>query len=386
MENEDNPGLREKIRLPDLIRIEENLTWLWKDILDLSEVSASDDFFLCGGNSLTAIELLIRIQREFHLNLPPDTIYRHPTLQQQATMLREKAVTAKEYHPLISPLREGGDLPPLFCIHTLGGVVDHYLKILPAIDKSRPVFGIRGRGLAPGEILPKTLGEMAREDVDAVRTVQKTGPYHILGFSFGGILAFELACQLQELGEDVAFLGIIDVCAPAHEERYLKTLANKVIPDGRLRKIAEGVDRYLKLHSDRRVCRAVSRSLWYAVHRIICRSGAKSTSSGDMDTHFEAHFNIKSIEHYPKEQQPAIISRMKATSDYVPTRFRGGIIFFSTGPDHGLFPGDMTRGWRFYVSGKCDIIEVPGDHSTLFNEPHVGILAEKINHSLGASR
>jgi thioesterase domain-containing protein/acyl carrier protein len=385
MKHETGPGM-EKENLPGPTMNEENLQRLWKDILDLPRVSHDDDFFLCGGNSLTAIELLIRIQREFHINLPPDTIYRYPTLYQQTMLLRKNAATAKEYHPLIFPLREGGDLPPLFCIHTLGGVVDHYLNILPAIDKSRPVFGIRGRGLVPGETLPKTLGEIAREEVDAVRTVQKTGPYHILGFSFGGIVAFELACQLQELGEDVAFLGIIDVCAPAHEDRYLKTLANKVIPNGRLRKIAEGADRYLKSHSDRRVCRVVSRSLWYAVHRVICRSGAKSISSGNMDTHFEARFNIKSLDRYPKEQHPAVISRMKASSDYLPTRFRGGIIFFSTGPDHGLFPGDMTRGWGFYVSGKCDIIEVPGDHSTLFNEPHVGILAEKINQSLGAVR
>jgi len=382
MENEDHPELREKTPLPDLIRIEENLTRLWKDILDLSEVSASDDFFLCGGNSLTAIELLIRIQREYHISLSPDTIYRYPTLRQQAILLQERAATAKEYHPLISPLREGGDLPPLFCIHTLGGVVDHYLKIISAIDKSRPVFGIRGRGLVPGETLPKTLGEIAREEVDAIRTVQKTGPYYILGFSFGGIVAFELACQLQELGEEVAFLGIIDVCAPAHEDRYLKALANKVIPDGRIRKIAEGVDRYLKSHSDRRVCRVLSRSLWYAVHRVIYRSGAKSISPGNMKT----HFNIKSLDQYPKEQHPAIISRMNASSNYIPPGFRGGIILFSTGPDHGLFPGDMTRGWGFYISGKCDVIEVPGDHSTLFNESNVGILAERINQSLGAYR
>jgi thioesterase domain-containing protein len=382
MENEEHLELREKTHLPDIISIEENLTRLWKDILDLSDVSASDDFFLCGGNSLTAIELLIRIQREYHFSLPPDTIYRNPTLRQQAILLQERAATAKEYHPLISPLREGGDLPPIFCIHTLGGVVDHYLKIISAIDKSRPVFGIRGRGFVPGETLPKTLEEIAREEVDAVRTVQKTGPYYILGFSFGGTVAFELACQLQELGEDVAFLGIIDVCAPAREDRYLKTLANKVIPDGRLRKIAEGVDRYLKTHSDRRVCRVLSRSLWYAVHRVVQRSGAKSVSQENMET----NLNIKSLDDYPKEQHPAIISRLKASSNYIPPKFRGGIILFSTGPDQGLFPGDMTRGGGVYVTGKCDVIEVPGDHSTLFNEPNVGILAEKINQSLGSYR
>ena len=169
---------------------EETLLHLWKDILDLPDISPDDDFFLCGGNSLTAIELLIRIQREYHINLPPDTIYRYPTIKGQVALLRKKAGTAKEYHTLISPLREGGDLPPLFCIHPLGGWMDHYLKILTAIDKNRPVFGIRGRGLATGETLPKTVEETAREQVEALRTVQKTGPYHLLGFSNGGIIAY----------------------------------------------------------------------------------------------------------------------------------------------------------------------------------------------------
>ena len=215
---------------PSLSTTEETLLRLWQGILDLPGITIHDDFFRCGGNSLNAIELLIKIHREFHINLPPDTIYRYPTIQEQAALIRQKTEGKKEYHPLIVPLREGGSLPPLFCVHPLGGWMDHYLKILPAVDNSRPVFGIRGRGLEPGEELPKTVEATAKEQVDAVRTVQKTGPYHLMGFSNGGIIAYELACQLQEQGEEIAFLGIIDVSAPATEVRYIKTLTTNTFP------------------------------------------------------------------------------------------------------------------------------------------------------------
>jgi thioesterase domain-containing protein len=102
-----------------------------------------------------------------------------------------------------------------------------------------------------------------------------------------------------------------------------------------------------------------------------------------MDSHFQANFDGKSLDQYSQEQQRAIVNRLKASYSYLPTIFRGNIILFSTGPDNTLFPGDITRGWGSFVSGKCEVIEVPGDHSSLFNESNVGVLAERIKGSLG---
>ena len=71
----------------------------------MTSLSPDDDFFRCGGNSLTAIELLIKIQRAFHLTIQPDTIYRYPTIRQQALMIAQKTGTGEQYHPLIVPIR-----------------------------------------------------------------------------------------------------------------------------------------------------------------------------------------------------------------------------------------------------------------------------------------
>jgi thioesterase domain-containing protein/acyl carrier protein len=371
---------------PSVSTTEEKLLQLWKGILELPDISTDDDFFRCGGNSLTAIELLIKIHREFNISLPPDTIYRYPTIQKQATLIRQKTDGNKDYHPLIFPLREGGNLPPLFCIHPLGGWLDHYLKILSAVDNSRPVFGIRGRGLEPGEELPKTVEKTAKEQVDAIRTVQNTGPYHFLGFSNGGIIAFELACQLQEQGEKTAFLGIIDVSAPATEVRYFKTLAATLFPGRILGKIPAFFERHLKAHPDSVFYKWIIRSIQMVFHGVLFRSTAKSLPESIADTHASVHSREDSLAQYPKESHPNMKVQLNASRMYLPHKFKGNLVLFSTGPDPVLFPGDLTRGWGSIISGKCEVIAVPGDHSNLFDEPQLGVLAEKIKKALGAYR
>jgi thioesterase domain-containing protein/acyl carrier protein len=385
MENQD-PRC---VRIEDhsgLMAIEENLLRLWRDILDYTRASAEDDFFLCGGNSLSAIELLIRIQREYHISLPPDTIYRYPTIKEQAALLQKTVVTAKEYHPLIFPLREGGSLPPLFCIHPLGGWMDHYLKILPAVDNSRPVFGIRGRGLEPGEELPKTVEATAKEQVDAIRTVQKTGPYHLMGFSNGGIISFELACQLQEQGEKTAFLGIIDVSAPATEVRYIRTLATKLFPGHLLGKIPAFFERSLKAHPDSWSYKWIMKAIQVVFHGVLFRSTAKSLPESVAVAHSSTNLKEGILAPYPTGSHANMKVQLNASHMYLPHMFNGGLVLFSTGPDPILFPGDMTRGWGSKISGKCDVIVVPGNHSNLFDEPYLSALIEKIREALGAYR
>jgi len=381
MEKEEHPGVR-KENIPGRSMNEETLLHLWKDILDLPDISSDDDFFLCGGNSLTAIELLIRIQREYHITLYPDAIYRFPTIREQARLIRLNTSTAKEYHPLIFPLRIEGDLPPLFCIHPLGGWMDHYLKILPAVDSSRPVFGIRGRGLEQGETLPKTVEATAEEEVDAIRTVQKTGPYHLMGFSNGGIIAFELACQLQEQGEKTAFLGLIDVSAPATEVRYIKTLAAKLFPGRILGQIPAFFEHQLKANPDRWFYKWIMKSIRRVFHGLIFRSTAKSLPESVSEIHASVHFKPETLARYPQENRPNMKVQLNASRMYLPHRFEGDLVLFSTGPDPILFPGDMTRGWGSNITGKCEVIAVPGDHSNLFDDPQLAVLVEKIKRAL----
>ena len=112
-----------------------------------------------------------------------------------------------------------GTLPPLFCFHPIDGWIGQYQTISPFLDQNRPLFGIRARGLEPGEIPHQTIEEAVREYTDAIKTVQKEGPYHLLGFSAGALSAHALSCQFQSQGELVSYLGIIDASAPSPQKR-----------------------------------------------------------------------------------------------------------------------------------------------------------------------
>ena len=140
------PGLTNDTFSPELSVYQEKLLQIWKDILDITSLSPDDDFFRCGGNSLAAIELLIKIQRAFNLPLAPDAIYRYPTIRQQALLIAQKTGNSEQYHTLIIPIRKDGHYPPLFCVHPIDGWIGQYITLSTYMDRKRPVFGIRARG------------------------------------------------------------------------------------------------------------------------------------------------------------------------------------------------------------------------------------------------
>ncbi|MFG2647894.1 amino acid adenylation domain-containing protein [Streptomyces sp. NPDC048436] len=111
---------------------------------------------------------------------------------------------------VLLPLRPEGTRPPLFCVHPGMGLSWGYAALLPYLPQDRPVYGVQARGLARPEPLPGSIAEMAADYADAIRTVQPVGPYHLLGWSIGGTIAQAVAARLEELGEEVALLALLD--------------------------------------------------------------------------------------------------------------------------------------------------------------------------------
>ncbi|RST15021.1 alpha/beta fold hydrolase [Streptomyces sp. WAC05374] len=111
---------------------------------------------------------------------------------------------------VLLPLRATGGEPPLFCVHAAAGLAWGYAGLTSPLGADRPVYGLQARGLDGTEALPASLREMAADYLDHVRSVQPEGPYHLLGWSFGGVVAHEMAVQLEERGEAVETLAILD--------------------------------------------------------------------------------------------------------------------------------------------------------------------------------
>ncbi|WP_284117679.1 alpha/beta fold hydrolase [Streptomyces fragilis] len=120
---------------------------------------------------------------------------------------------------VLLPLREEGNRPPLFCVHPAAGIAWSYAGLTGPLGADQPLYGLQARGLDGSRVLPASIAEMAADYVAQIRTVQPTGPYHLLGWSFGGTVAHEMAVQLQSAGEEVGLLAVLDSIPPAPDDR-----------------------------------------------------------------------------------------------------------------------------------------------------------------------
>ncbi len=125
-------------------------------------------------------------------------------------VFRATAKAAGGILDLVMPMRVGGEGPALFCVHPLIGLSWCYLALLPHVDARYPLYGLQARGVRRPEPLPVTMVEMAQDYADQIRTVQPAGPYHLLGWSLGGNIAFAIAEELQRRGERIGLLVILD--------------------------------------------------------------------------------------------------------------------------------------------------------------------------------
>ncbi|MEV4434132.1 amino acid adenylation domain-containing protein [Streptomyces sp. NPDC049585] len=188
---------------------EEVLCGLWADLLKLDRVGIDDNFFELGGDSIVSLQLTSRIRAVFGVELSNRAVFQAPTVASLMDLISSGDQNEDSFD-VVLPLRTGGQAPPLFCLHPVGGVSWMYSGLMHHIDGDRPLYGIQSRGLARKEELPSSVPEMAAHYVERIREVQPAGPYHLLGWSMGSLLAHEVAVQLQRQGQQVALLANLD--------------------------------------------------------------------------------------------------------------------------------------------------------------------------------
>ena len=207
---------RRGIRVAPRDTLELQLVQIWEDILGLRPVGVTDNFFDLGGHSLLAVRLIARIHKQFGQKLPLPTLFQGATIEQLAGVLR-RSPTPLRCSPLVG-IHLGGSGRPFFCVHPVGGSILCYAGLSRRLGPDQPFYGLQHPGL-DGEWAPYTrIEEMASDYLTALRAVQPEGPYLLGGWSLGGIVAFEMAQQLEARGQKVALLALLDASALASEE------------------------------------------------------------------------------------------------------------------------------------------------------------------------
>ncbi|GGP76582.1 non-ribosomal peptide synthetase [Streptosporangium pseudovulgare] len=191
----------DRYRVPPRDPVEGRLAAVWEDVLGVTAVGVFDDFFDLGGHSLLALRLATRIRREFGRELPVAAVLASPTVAGLADVLRGPEDLAAGQR--IVTLNAGGDRPPIFLVHALGGQVFRYLPLARRLGPDQPVYAIAASGLASGEEPHPTMAEMVDDYVARLRELRPAGPYVLGGFCIGGNIALETARRLRALGEEV---------------------------------------------------------------------------------------------------------------------------------------------------------------------------------------
>jgi len=182
------------------------LCGLFAELLDRERVGADESFFELGGDSLLAMRLLARIRGVVGAEVGIRQLFTTPTVAELAVSLD---VTGDDFAPLL-PLRPEGTKPALFCLHSGDGLSWNYGTMARYLAEGHPIIGVQAHGLTGGEELPGSFEEMAADYYRRIREVQPEGPYHLVGWSFGGVAAYALATHIAEQGGEVGLLAIID--------------------------------------------------------------------------------------------------------------------------------------------------------------------------------
>ncbi|MFJ1749547.1 amino acid adenylation domain-containing protein [Streptomyces sp. NPDC088116] len=190
---------------------EEILCELFSDALGVAETGIDDNFFHTGGNSLSAAALLSRIRTTLGSQLSIKALFAAPTVAGLSAYL-ESGIGPDEHSGLevLMPLRPVGDAAPVFCFHAGGGLSWRYTGLLPHLPHAHPVYGLQARAFSTPGYRPGGIEEIAADFVARIRSVRPTGPYHLLGWSFGGLVAHAVATRLQASGDEVGLLAVLD--------------------------------------------------------------------------------------------------------------------------------------------------------------------------------
>ena len=351
--------------------LERSLVDIWEDILEVGPIGVNDDFFDLGGHSLLSAQLMAEISQQFGVQPSLASFLQGPTVRELAALIRKRS-DATQWSPLVS-LQPGGDRPPLYLVHGLGGGVSGYVALARLLGRDQPVYGFEALGSDNDSQPDTSIEEMARRYADALITAQPEGPFCLGGYSYGAAVAYEMACQLAKRGRRCACLVLIDSAAPG-SDYYTCTLNLKWLLDF-LANFPNWLQDFRQLERDRqraRILKAI-RSNW--------PFGTASRISQPIDR----LMYLDNVSQIPDSHKEIVALEMEAIANYSPSKYDGDVVLFRT-PRHPLFCSyDKSLGWDSLVSGEVNVRYISGAHHRLMAEPTVLQVASQISQSLVAS-
>ena len=352
---------------------------IWSQLLKVDKVGIHDNFFDLGGHSLLANQAISRMNDRFPVKLSLRRLFETPTVAGLANAIERDA--SNDVRESIRLLKPGGPSPALFLVHDGLGDTLLYESLARRMPDQVKVFGIEPHGTGFCPILHTRIPDMAAYYVQQIRQTQPEGPYFLGGMSAGGLLAFEVALQLEAKGLPIGFVSLFDAPGP---QMPLKPWLTQRRQWGRFVTTVRGAEGGSGLH--RFIdgsAKAVRKSNSFLAYETTSRVKKLSNS-----LRFRAlRRAIDRGEPVPGFAQglsvPTVVAL--AAADYMPARLLEGkaILFRGSGGEGdnearriGVATRSSTRGG--WLRGELEILDVPTGHSDMLQEPHVERLAQHL--------
>jgi amino acid adenylation domain-containing protein len=300
---------------------EHELLKIFEQLLGIRSIGISDGFFQVGGHSLLAVELMAQIEKQFGRRLPLATIFQGDTVADLAARLLKPELARSS--PLVL-LEHGGQGTPFFFVHPVGGTILQYRTLAHRLRAKRPFYALQSPALEGDPLSPEiTIEELARSYLGMIRTKVPKGPYLLGGWSFGGLVAAEMARALRHAGEEVALLALLDSHAQSDP------------------------------HDDPNELAALT--AW---------------ELGDGQSWPHQHFaTVERIVH----------AHLRAARSWTPKPYDGRVLLFAA--HQSGVARDATLGWGPLLP-RLSVIEVEADHFSLLREPAIDEVARELHAAL----
>ena len=381
--------------------VEQRLAQMCSEILGVETLGLDEEFLSYGGGSLTGVRLFARIRREMGVELALSALLQAPTIRTLAVIVREQlpeeamrpeeaAAAPAEKQPATSTVKEQAapvrpapkaaaaksrwtplvrmapgkpGEKPVFLIHGAGGTVLVFKPLADRLRSEAPVYGIEAQGIDGTQPVLETIEEMAELYVRHILSLDPVGPYRLVGYSGGGVIAVEMAHQLRRSGREVEFLCLLDTLAPQEAERPIRF-------DKEMVRIGQKVREWVQLGPAEIGARIRKRA---NAAKDAIRARVEPREEPAPKSHIEILSDLVE-EGY-----------MKAQRNYHPPQYDGDILLFRA--EHALLPflrAGEKLGWDDILIGKMDIIFLDADHFSLIRTPTTEIIADEILARLSA--
>lgn len=348
--------------------LELQLVRIWEEILEVHPIGVTDDFFALGGESLLAIRLMTQIRKRLGQHFPLDLLFEGRSIARIAASLQERGQNLPQ-SSLVTIQPYGGKVP-FFCIHPALGYAFCYYQLARYLSPDQPLYALQDLAIYNEEDVYISLPELATRYIQEIRAIQPQGPYLLGGFSFGGLVAFEMAQQLRAQRQEVALLAILDTGTPATASKfvddavYLAIISLELLRGSLQQSLQELYESLLPLEPEARLFYIID-----CIEKATGRPAEVSPAWLRLELQIFKH-RVLAVERYPMQPYSGPITLFRASQ-------RDAF-------EHAQASGELLAdlGWGKFAMQPLEIYTIPGYHDTLLEEPAIRMLADHLQRCL----